>query len=128
MRFSYQLCPRVDLTGNRIKEIEAKIEKIPEEDVRYVNISLKAFGLPTKTPTQKLKKVLLEQTLKAVEYDKKDAADIVMDNAGWVGIVSGTTAKQTATMQLLGLPRYFDSLYDLLVAMSKEDWRIENDK
>jgi hypothetical protein len=128
MPFSYQLCPRVQLFGNRVKQIEKTIEKIPEEDVKYVNISLKAFGFSTKTTAQNLKKILLEQTLKAVEYDKNDSADIVMDGAGWVGILSGTTAKQTATMQLLGLPRYFDSLYDLLVAMSKEDWRIENDR
>ncbi len=128
MRFTYQLCPRVELNEKRTEQIKAEIGKIPEDDLKYVNVSLKAFGLPTNTAVQKLKKVLLEQTLQAIEYDKKDAADIVMDDAGWVGIISGTTAKQTATMQLLGLPRYFDSLYDLLVAMSKEDWRIENDK
>jgi len=130
--FSFAYCPQVWLDEARKKQIKQVIAKIPDEELKYVNASLRYFNVATTTPTDYLRDLLYAYTVDAVEMQGPEVTEITMEGADWVAIAAGGMAEPggipTNAFRILRVIVHFDDLWDLLITMSKQDWRKESGK
>lgn len=130
--FSFAYCPQVELDEARKKQIKQVIAKIPDEELKYVNASLRYFNVSTTAPIEYLRDLLYAYTVDAVGMRGPEVTEITMEGAEWVAIAAGGMSEPgdtpTNAFRILRVIVHFDELWDLLVHMSKQDWRTESGK
>lgn len=111
--FIYAICPMVDLTDERKRLIKECIAKIPEDEFED------CYGDPF---DEDFREDLFESTLSSCVDNSRETATIKLGNY-WAVITGGMSWGDGPTEAYENMIiQYFDTLWNLLVAMSTEDY------